>query len=33
LDSLPSTNRPALCDISLWELALLVQLGRLRLDD
>jgi PIN domain nuclease of toxin-antitoxin system len=33
LDSLPSTNRPALCDISLWEVAVLVQLGRLRLDD
>lgn len=33
LDELPSGERPALCDISLWEVALLVQLGRLRLDD
>jgi len=33
LDDLPSGQRPALCDISLWEVALLVQLGRLRLDD
>lgn len=33
LDDLPSGERPALCDISLWEVALLVQLGRLRLDD
>lgn len=33
LDELPSGRRPALCDISLWEVALLVQLGRLRLDD
>jgi PIN domain nuclease of toxin-antitoxin system len=33
LDALPSGQRPALCDISLWEVALLVQLGRLRLDD
>jgi PIN domain nuclease of toxin-antitoxin system len=33
LDDLPSGGRPALCDISLWEVALLVQLGRLRLDD
>lgn len=33
LDELPSGQRPVLCDISLWEVALLVQLGRLRLDD
>jgi PIN domain nuclease of toxin-antitoxin system len=33
LDSLPGSKRPAICDISLWELALLVQLGRLLLDD
>ena len=33
LDDLPSGSRPKLCDISLWEVALLVQLGRLRLDD
>lgn len=33
LDDLPSGSRPRLCDISLWEVALLVQLGRLRLDD
>ena len=33
LDSLPSGKRPAICDISLWELALLVQVGRLRLED
>jgi PIN domain nuclease of toxin-antitoxin system len=33
LDDLPSGSRPGLCDISLWEVALLVQLGRLRLDD
>jgi PIN domain nuclease of toxin-antitoxin system len=33
LDELPSGERPALCDISLWEVALLVQLGRLRLGD
>lgn len=32
LDELPSGSRPGLCDISLWEVALLVQLGRLRLD-
>jgi len=31
LDDLPSGSRPRLCDISLWEMALLVQLGRLRL--
>ena len=33
LDDLPRGRRPSLCDISLWEVALLVQLGRLRLDD
>ena len=33
LDSLPRGQRPGLCDISLWEVAMLVQLGRLRLDD
>lgn len=33
LDDLPSGSRPGLCDISLWEVALLAQLGRLRLDD
>ena len=33
LDELPSGQRPRLCDISLWEVAMLVQLGRLRLDD
>ena len=32
LDNLPSGQRPKLCDISLWEVALLVQLERLRLD-
>ena len=32
LDKLPSGQRPKLCDISLWEVALLVQLERLRLD-
>ena len=33
LDDLPSGQRPRLCDISLWEVALLVQLERLRLDE
>jgi PIN domain nuclease of toxin-antitoxin system len=33
LDDLPSGQRPGLCEISLWEAAMLVQLGRLRLDD
>ena len=33
LDDLPSGQRPRLCDISLWEVAMLVQLGRLQLDD
>ena len=32
LDELPSAQRPALCDISLWEVAMLVDLGRLQLD-
>jgi PIN domain nuclease of toxin-antitoxin system len=31
LDGLPRGGRPMLCDISLWEVALLVQLGRLEL--
>lgn len=33
LDALPHDTRPVLCDISLWEVALLVQLGRLHLED
>jgi len=33
LDDMPSHRRPVICDISLWEVALLVQVGRLRLDD
>jgi len=33
LDDMPGGSRPRLCDISLWEVALLVHLGRLRLDD
>jgi PIN domain nuclease of toxin-antitoxin system len=33
LDGLPRGSRPAICDISLWEVALLVQGGRLRLED
>ncbi len=32
LDALPLAQRPALCDISLWEVAMLVDLGRLQLD-
>lgn len=32
LDQLPADNRPRLCDISLWEVALLVDRGRLELD-
>ena len=32
LDELPPANRPALSVISLWELAMLVELGRVRLD-
>lgn len=31
LDGLPADQRPVLCDISLWEVALLVQRGRLQL--
>jgi PIN domain nuclease of toxin-antitoxin system len=31
LDALPGTNRPSLCAISLWEMALLVELQRVRL--
>jgi len=32
LDALPADDRPFLCDISLWEAALLVANGRLELD-
>ena len=32
LDALPVDRRPFLCDISLWEVATLVELGRLVLD-
>ncbi len=32
LDQLPAGNRPRLCDISLWEVALLLDRGRLELD-
>lgn len=32
LDSLPSGNRPILCDISLWEFATLVDLGRVEIE-
>jgi PIN domain nuclease of toxin-antitoxin system len=32
LDSLPADRRPFLCDISLWEVATLVERGRLHLD-
>lgn len=32
LDALPVDRRPFLCDISLWEVATLVELGRLILD-
>jgi PIN domain nuclease of toxin-antitoxin system len=32
LDELPRDQRPLVCDISLWEVALLVHVGRLRLD-
>ena len=31
LDTLPPGKRPLICDISLWEVALLVHLGRLQL--
>lgn len=33
LDGLPRDSRPVLCDISIWEVAMLVQLGRLHLED
>jgi PIN domain nuclease of toxin-antitoxin system len=33
LDALPADDRPAVCDISLWEVAMLVALGRLSLDE
>lgn len=29
LDALPATERPVVCDISLWEVAMLVERGRL----
>lgn len=32
LDRLPRDQRPYLCDISLWEVAMLVERGRLELD-
>lgn len=32
LDALPPENRPWLCDISIWELALLIERGRVELD-
>ena len=32
LDAFPSGRRPVLCDISLWEMAMLVELGRVRLE-
>lgn len=32
LDGLPADRRPFLCDISLWEVAMLIELGRLILD-
>ncbi len=33
LDSLPADDRPLVCDISLWEVAMLVALGRLTLGE
>lgn len=33
LDALPPDDRPAICDISLWEAAMLVSLGRLTLGE
>jgi len=33
LDALPADDRPAVCDISLWEVAMLVALGRLSFDE
>lgn len=32
LDALPAPERPWLCDISIWETALLVEIGRVELD-
>lgn len=32
LDALPPENRPVLCDISLWEFAALVDLGRVEIE-
>lgn len=32
LDALPAETRPVLCDISLWEFATLVDLGRVKID-
>jgi PIN domain nuclease of toxin-antitoxin system len=32
LDSFPRDQRPFLCDISLWEVAMLVERGRIELD-
>ena len=32
LDALPRDQRPFLCDISLWEVAMLVERGRIELD-
>jgi PIN domain nuclease of toxin-antitoxin system len=32
LDALPRDQRPLLCDISLWEVAMLVDRGRIELD-
>ena len=32
LDALPSAVRPVLCDISLWEFATLVDMGRVEID-
>lgn len=32
LDSLSANDRPVLCDISIWEFATLVDLGRLEID-
>jgi PIN domain nuclease of toxin-antitoxin system len=32
LDALPRDQRPFLCDVSLWEVAMLVERGRIELD-
>lgn len=32
LDSLPADDRPVLCDISLWEFGMLVDLGRVEIE-